>query len=516
MGMRRVAALLGAGLLLALVLGCGGGGGVTPDLGVQGETVQTLRIDFVNNTVTVIETPVDSAAKVDTHPSGGSPDMELTLTVLAEETGNPGYRHVDATITNNGSSAIGVTPEDTVTGVDLCVTSLVFYKADMSTVDGGGMGAYHSLNPLTGLPVYRIAESVAVGATSGAVTLAFQLPKNVTTADVGIEVRADSAAPYWPGPSDRYVTTVAGHPTQSGFVNGPLAAARFDNPTQLLVREGEGDVLVADWNNGAIRRIDGGTVSTLSAGTLSGPAGIAEDPAGNLIVGDYDGHAIYAVSSSGGTVTRIAGTGANGDVDGTGDVAQFSSPSFVATVGDDTYVTDEGPNKLKRVRYDGGGSRFSATNYTVTTVYTAAANLNGVAVDAWGNVFFCEWSDHQVRVLPAGSGTTYVVAGTGVSGTTDGRGDLATLDNPGPIAADEAGTLYVGDWTQAIRRIRRIGTDITQATNWKVETLIDDGIVADGGDVSVLQGIRGIDVAKDGTLWISDGDAIRRIDRLVN
>jgi len=515
MGMRRLAALLGAGLLLALVLGCGGGG-ATPDLGVQGETVQTLRIDFVNGTVTVIETPVDSAAKVDTHPSGGSPDMELTLAVLAEETGNPGYRHVDATITNNGSSAIGVNAEGVETGVDLCVTSLVFYKADMSTVEGGGMGGYYSYNALTDLPVYRIEESVAVGATSNAVTLSFQLPKNTTTADVGIEVRADSATAFWPAPGDRYVTTVAGHPMQSSYVNGPLSAARFYYPGQLLVREGHGDVLVADNGNGAVRKIDDDTVSTVTAGTIAGPMGIAEDPAGNLIVSAYNGDAVYAVSSSGGTVGVIAGTGVPGDVDGMGNVAQFDNPSFLATIGDDTYVTDEQNRKLKRITYDGTGSRFSATNYTVSSLYTSTTMLDGVAADHNGNVFFSDFSGHQVRVRPAGQGTTYVIAGTGALGTDDGRGDLATLFSPATIAVDEAGTLYVAEWERAVRRIRRIGPDITQATNWKVETLIGYGTAADGGDASELRGIRGIDVAKDGTLWITDVHAVRRIDRLVH
>ena len=509
---RRVAALLGAGFALPLVVGCGGGG-VTPGVDVQGETVQTFRIDFANNTVTVIETPVDSPAKVDTHP-GGTADMALTLTVKAEETGNPGFRHVDATVANNGSSAIGINAASKATGVDLCVTSLTFRRANRSTVDGGGMGGYHSLNALTELPVYRIGSSVDVGATAGPVTLAFQLPKNVVTADIGIEVRADSAAPYWPGPGDRHVTTIAGHPTQSGFVNGPLGAARFRHPTQLLVREGMPDVLVADYVNGAIREISGDTVSTLTADPLNGPMGIAADPAGNLIISDHDDNSIYLVTAD--SVTKIAGTDTAGDTDGAGDKAEFKRPSFLASVGDDTYVTDGGNKKLKRITYDGSGLRSDPTNYTVTTVYTGTNDLNGVAVDGWGNVFFCDFGGHQVRVLPAGSTTTHVVAGTGSVGSDDGRGNLATLVNPGPIAVDEAGTLYVGDWAHAIRRIRQIGPDITQATNWKVETLIGYGTATDGGEAGALQGVRGIDIARDGTLWISDGHAVRRIDKLVN
>ena len=516
MATRHVAALLGAGFALALVVGCGGGAGVAPEAEIQGETVQTLRIDFVNNTVTVIETPVDGAAKVDTHPSGGSPDMELTLTVLAEETGNPGYRHVDATITNNGSSAIGVNAEGVETGVDLCVTSVVFYKSDMSTVEGGGMGGYHSYNALTQLPVYRIDGTVAVGATSDPVALAFQLPKNVTTAEIGIEVRADSALAYWPAPSDRYVTTVAGHPNDPGFENGPLAMARFYGPVGICVREDQGDVLVAEETNDAIRKIDGDTVSTFAVDTPDSPIGIAQCPDGRIAVASYTEHAVYLLSSSGGTSAMIAGTGAFGDVTGAGDVAQFDNPTYVAASGDDIYVTDNDNMKLKRIRYNGSGSRYTASNYTVSTLHTAATEVAGVAVDHLGNVFFGNWDGYQVLVLPAGSGTASVVAGTGAYGNSDGRGDLATFDKVTDLATDEAGTVHVAEYNGAIRRIRRIDTDITQATSWKVETLLDDGTVSDGGDAGVADGALGIDVADDGTIWITDGHSVRRIDKIVN
>ena len=515
MAMRRGVALLGAALAFALVAGCGGGG-VAPEGEIQGETIQTFRIDFATNRVTVIETPVDSPAKVDAHPGGGSPDMELTLTVTAEESGNPGIRHVDATITNNGSCAIGVNPEGTVTGVDLCVTSLEFYKANMSTVDGGGMGGYYSYNALTDLPVYRIEESVAVGATSDPVALVFQLPKNVTTAEIGIEVRADSAAAYWPGPSDRYVTTVAGHPTQGGFVNGPLAVARFSGPVGICVREGRGDVLVGDEGNDAIREIDGDAVSTFVVNTPTNPIGIAEDAEGRVLAVSYDQHGVYIMSSSGSSATMIAGTGTSGDVTGAGDVAQFDNPTFIAAAGDDVYITDKDNMKLKRIRYNGSGSRYTASNYTVSTLHTAAALLSGVAVDHLGNVFFGNWTGYQVLVLPAGSGTAYAIAGTGALGDTDGRGDLATLGQVSDLAVDEAGSIYIAEWNGAIRRIRRIDTDITQATSWKVETLLDDGTVTDGGDAGVGDGALGLDVADDGTIWISDGHSVRRIDKIVN
>ena len=50
------------------------------------------------------------------------------------------------------------------------------------------------------------------------------------------------------------VETYAGRPTVSGFVDGPIRAVQFNSPL-ALIRDAEGDLLVADSGNNALRRI---------------------------------------------------------------------------------------------------------------------------------------------------------------------------------------------------------------------------------------------------------------------
>ena len=64
-------------------------------------------------------------------------------------------------------------------------------------------------------------------------------------------------------------------------------------------------------------------------------------------------------------------------------------------------------------------------------------------VDAVGYLYVS--ADRRVyRVSP--SGTISVVAGTGEAGAQDGPGNKAKFYGPGPIAVDESGNIYVGDY----------------------------------------------------------------------
>src|SRR5437870_8360801 len=63
----------------------------------------------------------------------------------------------------------------------------------------------------------------------------------------------------------------------------------------------------------------------------------------------------------------------------------------------------------------------------------------GITLDAAGNLYFADSSNHRVRRISAGVITT--VLGTGIPGA-----DLPTqLDTPTGVALDAAGNLYVAD-----------------------------------------------------------------------
>ena len=105
-----------------------------------------------------------------------------------------------------------------------------------------------------------------------------------------------------------------------------------------------GNVYISDNQNHAIRKVTGGTITTVagngSAGyggdhgpatsaNLSGPVGIAVDPLGDIYIADSSNQVIRKVDSAGVIVT-LAGNGSSGYTGdgGPGLVAQLYSPKF--------------------------------------------------------------------------------------------------------------------------------------------------------------------------------------------
>ncbi len=167
------------------------------------------------------------------------------------------------------------------------------------------------------------------------------------------------------------VTTMAGT-ASVGWADGKGADARFAKPSGIAV-DASGSIYVADRDNHCIRLIapDGG-VTTL-AGTASitrddkgqlgggyvdgpaatarfnGPTAVALDAAGALYVADSSNRRIRKIV--GGTVSTVAGSGSDGSADGSLLAAEFRSPVGL-TVGPDgtIYVADEKDDRIRVIR----------------------------------------------------------------------------------------------------------------------------------------------------------------------
>lgn len=198
------------------------------------------------------------------------------------------------------------------------------------------------------------------------------------------------------------VSTLAGKRT--GFVDGQGPAAAFGAGSLVGVAdlgavaiEADGAIIVADPGNHAIRKISAtGHVSTLAgngaAGFVDGtgraaqfnmPLGVALDGNGNVLVADSGNHAIRRISAAG-IVTTVAGTGAAGFIDGAGAVAAFNSPGSLAVARTgDIYVSDGRNSALRRI---GPGGAVS----TVVIVGGAgpAETIGAIVVDSGGAVHF--------------------------------------------------------------------------------------------------------------------------------
>jgi hypothetical protein len=128
-------------------------------------------------------------------------------------------------------------------------------------------------------------------------------------------------------------SVLAGMPGYSGFADGTGSAARFDWPYGLA--ELDGDVIVADKENHALRRVTlGGVVTTIVGddcpGLVDGPVAsarfnqpqdVATDAQGNIYVADRGNQRIRVLHA--GQVRTLAGGDEATFVDGTGSSARF-------------------------------------------------------------------------------------------------------------------------------------------------------------------------------------------------
>lgn len=169
-----------------------------------------------------------------------------------------------------------------------------------------------------------------------------------------------------------------------GFADGQLIAAVFNNPYGIAI-DVSGNIYVADQLNQRIRKISGGTVTTLAGSGIAGfadgqgaaaqfnnPSGVAVDASGNVYVADFGNNRIRKISASG-AVTTLAGSGIAGFADGQGSAAKFSGPSGIAVdAAGNLYVADANNHRIRKLNVV-----LVQTN-PVSVITSTTASLNGL------------------------------------------------------------------------------------------------------------------------------------------
>ncbi len=265
---------------------------------------------------------------------------------------------------------------------------------------------------------------------------------------------------------------------------GQAKNATFNSPTDVAI-DAAGNVFISDQGTHRVRKVaPDGVISTV-AGTgvgfggynsdgilaknaeLAGPQGLAVDKDGNILIADRNNNRIRKVTVADGKISTVAGTGLfgfSGD-GGLATQADLATPTDVAVdSAGNIYIADQGNNRIRKVSIaDGkistiagtGTAGFSGDGGQSTSAQINLSFPSFLAIDAAGDLFFSDRSNHRIRKITINTGVISTVAGTGSSGFNgDGTLPLGTnLSFPTGLAVDGAGNLFISD--TSVNRVRR-------------------------------------------------------------
>jgi uncharacterized protein (TIGR03437 family) len=325
------------------------------------------------------------------------------------------------------------------------------------------------------------------------------------------------------------ITTVAGS-GDLGFKDGPAASAQFYTPYGIAL-DAAGNIYVADSNNGVVRKISAGVVSTVAGSPNfdfkgdGGPAllaafrfpeGVAVGEDGTLYIVDTGNFRIRAVSTNG-TINTVAGNGQfESTPDGTpAEMASLSGPNLLSfDPSGRLLIADGGDFTVRRVNSDGriqilAGLGIQGVGQGYQLVYggPATGTLLGTptqaVADGQGNIYVAdEYASAVYKITPdgnlnvfAGQVGVYQFGGDGIQATS------SSFAQPQGLALDQSGNLYVSDpGDNRIRKISPAGVISTFAGNGTA------GFSGDGGAATQakLNFPQGIAFDSNGDLIIAD------------
>ena len=348
------------------------------------------------------------------------------------------------------------------------------------------------------------------------------------------------------------ITTVAGNGTCQDYGDGgPAVAAGLMTPAGVAVGA-HGDLFIADWQAGTIRRVaQNGVISTVAGnGTCSpgnagdtgdggratraalcGPSKVYLDAAGDLYISDRGGNRVRRVDATTHIITTVAGDGIaafSGD-GGAATSAAVRAPDGVTVDSAGDVFAAEWPDRVRRVDHatgvissyagNGSGPDISASTpgfgdgFAGDGLPATAATLlfpQAEALGPDGNLYIADTYNNRVRVVDHRTGTTSTIAGNGQATDAGDGGPAwdASLYEPAALAFSASGDLYVADYGNQSGRVRRI-----DHTNAVISTVAGGGAcvgssVGDGGAATSaclrLGSPAGLAVDAAGNVYIGD------------
>ncbi|CAK0748882.1 hypothetical protein CCP4SC76_190010 [Gammaproteobacteria bacterium] len=319
------------------------------------------------------------------------------------------------------------------------------------------------------------------------------------------------------------VSTVAGGVVGFSGDGGAAISARLDEPRDVALDD-VGNLYVMDFRNCRVRRVNAasGLIETIASEVCG--RSLALDAANNVYVGAVA--YVYRIDAATRAVHKIAGTGQWG-FSGDGGPASAATLSNVEGVAVDAwgniFIADASNQRIRQINAQSGEIQTIAGHWKDQSGLSGdggpalEANLvmpQGVSVDGRGHVFIAETGGVRVRRVDLVTGLIDTVAGGGNCDLGLGDGQAATqacLDSPWGVTSDPAGNLLIADLGHG--RLRRV--DLATGL---IATLVGNGnprFYGDGGPARYawLQP-TGLALDASGGLIVADtgNQRIRRID----
>ena len=345
------------------------------------------------------------------------------------------------------------------------------------------------------------------------------------------------------------INTIAGN-GERGFSGdgGPATDASLNTPRGVDL-DPAGNIYVAEFSNGRIRKIDTSGIITTYAGGISGgdrgtlipvladggPAtdarlngstGVAVDNLGNVYIADRGNKRIRKVDTAG-IITTVLGDFV-GDGGLATDAALWSPNGVFITNNGDIYIADRQNHEVRKVDSSTGiiTSVVGTGGYVLNPDGTLARSPDGtlataagvrsprwVWVTAAGDILFSD--DGIVRKVDAGDGTISTLAGAtppaeGLEFRGDGGPALDAAVFAWDIFVDGADNIYVAEDA----RVRKVDTSTGMIGT--VAGTGERGYSGDGGPATeaMIGVVRHLFIDSDGHLYLADqtNNRIRKVD----
>ena len=516
---------------------------------------------------TTATSPIPDPPPANPSPTDAAPTTSLTPTLSwSASVGASSYDVYFGTSRN--PSKVGSTSSTSY--IPGALAGLTTYYWKVVATNSGGSASSATWSFTTGMPPLLISTMAGGGlpVTPLAGTAAdIDSPYGVTV-DAAGNVYLSSSNCVFKLDTAGTLTRVAGNGVAGYSGDGGSAiGAQLNNPGGIAA-DASGNLYIADVGNSRVRKVSAsGIITTVGAGNgtqFGAVYSVAVDAAGNLYIAS---NALIRMVSASGTISTVAGNGTPGysgdggpatsaaliggalTVDASGNlyvagghrIRKISTSGIISTVagnGIPGYSGDGGPAINAQLWYpsglaaDASGNlyiaepdgriRMVSTSGIITTVAgngnpgyygdggpAASAvlyNPSGVALDASGNLYIADSGNWRVRQISASGIITTIVGGG--SGGDGGPAPFAQFRNPGGLALDGGGNLYIADTGH--NRIRRVSTDGTITTVAGIGAM---GASGDGGPANraALSSPGSVAVDAAGNLYFSDSGRVRKV-----